>query len=325
MTPKELAAANALSCFLALPCFFSFFFFAYESVLVVIVWLFGKTAKGIVKGFSWPVRDGLTVLWACNRSKWQPLRKNSVGDVSGESGNVYAKGSNSGPRRPQVWSIVYRPLADDAGRSSVTLPRRSTLKVADSGKSTSCQVCCNRFCRQTGYHLSRLEMFDVSSSYVALNDTVNLRVFSCLCVTRADIVPSYDRFVYFLKIFFCSLVSLTFGVCTCLVIFIAYGYNFDSHGEGIESFVFWPLIISFSLFLLAFVFNCLYLRLERYPVRFAESCLYNVEELFNVDQNGRLDFETGNSRSPSNDESTGPSDLRLDLPESLESEMGQKE
>ena len=117
--------------------------------------------------------------------------------MSGESGNVYAKGSNSSLRRPQVWSIVYKPLADDAGRSSVDSPRRSILKMADSGKSTSCQVCCNRFCRQTGYHLSRLEMPYVASNNMALNDAVNLRVFSCLCVTRADIVPSYDRFVYF--------------------------------------------------------------------------------------------------------------------------------
>ena len=165
----------------------------------------------------------------------------------------------------------------------------------------------------------------VASNNMALNDTVNLRVFSCLCVTRADIVPSYDRFVYILKTFFSSLVSLTFGVCTCLVIFSAYGYNFGSHGEGIESFVFWPLIVSFSSFLLAFVFNCLYLRLERYPVRFAESCLYNVEELYNVDQNGRLDFETGNAQSPSNDKSTRSSNLKIDLTESSEIGMGQKE
>ena len=70
----------------------------------------------------------------------------------------------------------------------------------------------------------------VASNNMALNDAVDLRVFSCLCVTRADIVPSCDRYVYILKTFFSSLVSLTFGFVR-VYYFLAYGYNFGSQGK----------------------------------------------------------------------------------------------
>ena len=80
---------------------------------------------------------------------------------------------------------------------------------------------------------------------------------------------------------------------------------------SIESFVFWPLIVSFSSFLLAFCATAS--KTGALPKDASRSCLYNVEELYNVDQNGRLDFETGNAQSFSNDKSTRSSNLKIDL------------
>ena len=138
-----------LSCFLTLPCFLSFFIFVYEIIVVLCVWLCGKKTNGIIKSFSWPVRDGLTYLWICNRSKWQAVDL-SMGDVDMDD-NVELdnniKKHERQYKRPQIWWVVYKPLGTGIGtfrRSILDSSMEDNANVNNKATPEEKPTFCNR-------------------------------------------------------------------------------------------------------------------------------------------------------------------------------------
>ena len=206
----------ALLCFLTLPCFLSFFFFVYEISVVLCTWLCGRNTKGIIQKFTWPIRDGLTYLWMCDRSKWQALEETVVSGSGSSSDNGNKKQYKKHYRRPQIWWIVYKPLG-----VGIQTSRKSFL---DSGKAKDNfgkpPTCCNRFCRQTDYHLSRIEMSYEKSLSVQPFQIVDMTVCSFLCCTRADLKPNCNRATYLLRTLCCSIMLFLLGIGMCLFVII---------------------------------------------------------------------------------------------------------
>ena len=275
-----------LSCFLTLPCFLSFFIFVYEIIVVLCVWLCGKKTNGIIKSFSWPVRDGLTYLWICNRSKWQAVDL-SMGEVDMDD-NVELdnniKKHERQYKRPQIWWVVYKPLGTGIGtfrRSILDSSMKDNANVNNKATPEEKPTFCNRFCRQTGYHLSRIEMPYQQSVEAKPYINVDMVTFSFLCCTRADLKPNCGRVYYILRMFIVSMLLLFIGIGICLITMVLnnnLALTSSNVGLIIVEGIFWPLITSLLVFLLLFMCNCLYLRLEQYPTRFFQFWRTTVDD-----------------------------------------------
>ena len=206
----------------------------------------------------------------CDRSKWQALEETVVSGSGSSSDNGNKKQYKKHYRRPQIWWIVYKPLG-----VGIQTSRKSFL---DSGKAKDNfgkpPTCCNRFCRQTDYHLSRIEMSYEKSLSVQPFQIVDMAVCSFLCCTRADLKPNCNRATYLLRTLCCSIMLFLLGIGMCLFVIIVNNSGVITSinvGAIIFEIIFWPLIVSLILFAFTFVCNCFYLRLETYPTRFYNS------------------------------------------------------
>jgi hypothetical protein len=236
----------AAAVLVSLPCFLSCVYMVYECIFILWLWTCGKPAIGVLHSFTWPTRDGLTLLCCCNRAKWHPRTSH----------------------RPQSWLVVYRPLgglpkstvSDATGLGIRTVSDTSRVHQAQDVTPTKWDRCCLR----DGYHLARIEMPAESSNQAARFDHVEMRTCASGCCVRADLAPSKDRFERCMCMFSSAIFLACFGLAACSIVW----YFCDWNRDAFLMCVLWSIGAACFCFVICFACNICYLRFEQYPDRF---------------------------------------------------------